>query len=91
MKCLGKGREAWGRGKGEIRRGRIDTLNKHEIHESDLAKRFDMHHLDPYYLYQLTNFYRIFIIYLSSTQPKEKLIISKGANMRSLNFFFGTF
>ena len=60
MNCLGKGRGAWGRGKGEIRRGRIDTLDKHEIHDSDLAKRFNMHHLDPYHLYQLSNFCRIF-------------------------------
>ena len=49
-----------GEGGGEIRWGWIDTLDIHEIHESDLAKRFNMHHLDPYQLYQLSNFCRIF-------------------------------
>ena len=56
MNCLGKGRGEWGRGlkSGGVRRGRIDNHDKHELHESDLAKRFNMYHLDPYHLYKLT-------------------------------------
>ena len=44
MNCLGRGMGEGGVKSVGMRRGRIVTLEKHEIHESDLAKRFNMYH-----------------------------------------------